>query len=368
LPTVDERNLLLQLAAKPQPLSVADPDLTNLRQWHAAYTLAFGSLSNHAILKDRAPDDTERRLLYEHGSKTVVQFLLEGNAPVDDKIALLFALRNTVPSPWRSHVTFTRHEKNDAKFRVISQIWRDVLIADIILFHLLRMTIRVGELVGGGGESAMFDERRRKIRGLLDAGGWNVARLCDDLSTGDASLRRLIDLWKDFYRNFGPHRLKRREDICKGLKHEYDQLRKPMAAPSVHAGLTKEKAMELEKGVYLAHHCIELLARFPQSASRDSSTDMGERASHTPEVREFARKAEVLLRDYSARKSRFMLNEVAYTLEESQWLRGLGGHRELLGRDMMAHANMAPDVQTQTLSRGIDEILSRPELWQPRLG
>lgn len=367
LPTPDERALLLQLTAKPQPLSVADPDLANIRQWHAAYTLAFGSLSHYAVLRDRAPDDLERRLLYEHGSKTVVQFLLESSATPDDKMALLVALKNMVPSPWRSHVSFARHEKNDAKFRAISQIWRDVLIADLILLHLLRMTIRMAELVGGGGESAMFDERRRRIRGLLDAGGWNIQRLTDDLSTGDASLRRLIDQWKDFYRNFGPHRLKKREEICKGLKQEYDQLRKPMAAPSVHAGLTKDKAMELEKGVYLAHHCIELLSRFPATAgSRDSSADTGERASHTPEVREFARKAEVLLRDYSARKSRFMLIEVAYTLEESQWLRGLGGHRELLGRDLLAHANSAPDMQTQNLSRGIDEILSRPELWQPR--
>jgi hypothetical protein len=365
LPTPEERALFVQVTAKPQPVSVADPDLSSMRPWHMAYTLALGSLSNSAILKDRAPDDLERRLMYENGSRNTVQFLLEANASPDDKIALVLALKNVAPSSWRSHLTFKRHEKNDAKFRVLHQVWRDVLIADIALLHLLRMTIRVAELVGGGGESAMFDERRRRIRGLLDAGGWNTSRLVDDLSTGDASLRRLVDLWKDFYRNFGPHRQKRREEICKSLKQEYDQLRKPMAAPSVHAGLTKEKAMELERGVYLAHHCIELLSRFPQSARKDTASDV-DRASQTPELREFARKAEVLLRDYGARKARFMINEVAYTLEESQWLRGLGGHRELMGRDLLAHANASPDALTQNLSRGIDEILSRGELWQPR--
>lgn len=363
LPTDEERASLVGLVAKPQPLSVTDPDVSGLRQFHAAYDAVVGSLSSHCILRDRSANDAERALLYEHGSKTVVQFLFDPRVSLDDKTWLILALRNFQPAPWRQVISMARREKNDAKFNVIAHLWREVFVADIAIVHLLRMTARVGELVGAGGEAAMFDERRRQIRGLLEAGGWDASKLADDISTGDAALRRLIDLWKDYYRNFGPHRTKRREELCVSLKQEYDQLRKPMASPVVHASLPKEKALDLEKSVYLAHHCVELLSRFPAGSSKPTPADLGERVSSTGELRDYAHRAEILLRDYCSRRARFLLAEVAFTLEQTQWLRGVGGHRELIGRDLLAHANAPAEVSVQALSRAIDEIISRPELW-----
>jgi|GEM_PF-3069913 len=365
VPNDAESNVLLKLVSKPQPLSPVDDDLIALRHFGDHYDSARGSLSSGCILRDRSANAAESVLLGNHGGAMVSTFLLDAAEPLEQKARLLLSLLNFAPAAWKSHLVMHRFEQNDIKHQVISDLWREVAIADLLLINWARMTIIVAEGVReqklqGAGLQYRFDQ----LVALLDAGGWNATQLASDPAAGSMALRKLVDLWKDYYRNFGPHRGKRRDAIANKLTEQYDRLRKPMTTPPLDGDIPRELAIDHERGVHLAAYCLELLTRLPRPAARDATASSENLAQMT--LGEYLRRSELLLKEYLGQKARCHLREAGLWLELSGWLQGVGRHRELIGRDIMKRSHSEAQTQAVELSRVIDELVRDEAIWTGR--
>ncbi|MEN9578646.1 MAG: hypothetical protein RJA70_1655, partial [Pseudomonadota bacterium] len=209
-PGPEEWQSLLELAAKPQPLSPEDPVLGGLRQPFVAFDALHGSLSDYCLLKDHGPDDATRGILYEHGSKSILELMLTPAVSIDEKTRLLFTLKGFAATEERLAVSMVRGERDSVKRRVIDQVWREVLSLDVMLIHMARVTATAIATLAADEDpvAARWRNRSEQLLRLLDAGGWKAELIREDIPAAEAALRRLVQLWKDFYRTRAPHRLK----------------------------------------------------------------------------------------------------------------------------------------------------------------
>lgn len=352
----DDWSRLERLASKPQPVLTEDEDLRALRPLHMDYDRVRGSSSYHCLLKDFGPEATSAPVLYEHGQTELVSLLLNPNVNIEAKTRLLFSLRGYAPPQWRKSVSLTRGERNLLKYNTVYHLGRDVLLADIILVHLLRVCIKSGialrqsQVTG----TTKWQFRRSQLLRLLDAGGFKSEVAAEHPDSMRVALRRVIDLWKEFYRNRSPHRAKQRAARIEALKLEYEQLCKPMAQPALHADLSIQKAEELERHVYVAACTAELVARIPRTQNSAAQADT---AAQSFDVDDFARRAKTLIEQYVGYKGRYMLRRAASMLEAAQWLRGFGPEFELVGRDALAAPQVDPAVHAQRIAAAVNGAL-----------
>ncbi len=359
-PTDAQWQQLVELASKPQPVLPEDETLLALSQFHTGYDAVMGSLSHHCLLKDFGPETATASILYEHGSTPLTRLLIEPSVELDSKTRLLMSLRGYAMPAWRAKMSFNRGERDALKYETLRSIWRDVLIADLLLVHLLRLSARAGIALAipGNQASGKWNFRRSQLLRLLDTGGWNAEKAGEDPQAFFAALERLIDLWKDFYKNRGPHRTKQRTARVDSLKEEYEQLRKPMTVPALHADLSTDKAQEFERSAYLAAYIVELVARVPhQAAGAGSETG----AAEAFDVDEYCAKAKTLIDQYLIHKGRYLVRHAAYQLEAAQWLRGYGPQVELVGRDVLAAPQVAPAQLAQRIASAVNVALQEEE-------
>lgn len=352
----DDWSRLERLAGKQQPVLLEDEDLRALKPLHMDYDRVRGSTSYHCLLKDFGPEAMSAPVLYEHGQTELVSLLLNPNVNIDAKTRLLLSLRGYAPAPWRKSVSLTRGERDLLKFNTVHQLGRDVLLADIILVHLLRLCIKGGIALRASQVTGTtkWQFRRSQLLRLLEVGGFKSEVAAEHPDAVRVALRRVIDLWKEFYRNRSPHRAKQRASRVEALKLEYEQLCKPMAQPALHADLSILKAEELERHVYVAACTAELMARIPRP---QASTAQAEGDSVAFDVDDFARRAKTLIEQYVGYKGRYMLRRAASMLEGAQWLRGFGPEFELVGRDALAAPQVDPAVHAQRIAAAVNGAL-----------
>ncbi len=359
-PTDEQWQQLVDLASKPQPVLPEDEVLRALNQFHAGYHPVHGSLSHHCLLKDFGPETTTASVLYEHGSTPLTRLLLDPSVDLGHKTRLLFSLRGYAPPAWRIKLGFTRGERDELKHEVLQQVWRDVLIADLLLVHILRLSARAGTslAIPGNQTSGKWHFRRSQLLRLLDTGGWNAEKAGEDPQSFGAALGRMIDLWKEFYKNRGPHRTKRRSERVDSLKEEYEQLRKPMTVPALHADLSTDKAQELERSAYLAYFVVELISRIPKHVV-SAAGEAG--AAEGFDIDDYCAKAKTLIEQYVVHKGRYLVRHAAYLLESAQWLRGYGPQIELVGRDVLSAPQVAPAQLAQRIAGAVAAALQQEE-------
>lgn len=358
--SADDWTRLENLARKPQPVLTDDEDFRALKAMHTEYDVVYGSLSHHCLLKDYGPEASSARLMYEHGQSQLVQVLFDPTVPTEIKTRLIFSLRGYQPPAWRCGISMARGERDLLKFQTISQLSRDILLADIILVHLVRLCVMAGVALRTSqtGGTSKWQFRRAQLLRLLDTGGLKAELAAEDADSVRTALRRVIDLWKDFYRNRGPHRTKQRTARIDALKQEYEQLSKPMAQPALHADLSTEKAEELERHAYVATCTAELVARIPMSVQPKSGQSQD---SAEFDVDDFARRAKTLTEQYVMHKGRYMLRRAALVLEGAQWLRGYGPDKELVGRDALAAPQVDPALHAQRIATAVGMALREEE-------
>ncbi len=359
-PTDEQWQKLVGLATKPQPVRPEDDELLSLAQFHAGYHPVHGSLSHYCLLKDFGPETATASILYEHGATPLTRLLINPSVELDNKTRLVMSLRGYAAAAWRAKLAFFRGERNDLKYAVLGQVWRDVLIADLLLIHLVRLSARAGMALAAGGSptSSKWHFRRSQLLRLLDTGGWNAEKASEDPLVFHAALERLIDLWKEFYKNRGPHRTKQRKARADSLKEEYEQLRKPMTVPAIHADLTTDKAQDLERSAYLAAYTVELIARIPQHVA-GASSEAG--AADGVDIEDYCAKAKTLIEHYTVHKGRYLVRAAAHQLESAQWLKGYGPQIELVGRDVLAAPQVAPGQLAQRISSAVSWAIQQEE-------
>jgi hypothetical protein len=354
-PTEETWQRLVALVGKTQPIAPLDTDLRELPEPSAGYDAVLGSPSHHCLLKDFGPESQSRDLLYSQASRVLSSVLLDPRLDFEARTRLLIGLRGYAPDASRASVSLSLGERNEPKYAAWRAIWRDLLVADLQVLHLLTLTMKAARGLAevGGDAGGIWRYRRSQLLRLLEVGGWQSELAAKDAATMDTALRRLLDLWKEFFRNRGPHRAKQREARAEALKAEYEQLCKAMTMPAIHADLTLEKAMELERNAYLASYTVELIARIPA----DSATERGESAADGISMADYTRRARSLIDHYTRHKARCLVGAAAHTLRHTRWLRGTGPKRELLASDMLASTQIDPAAHAQQIAAAVQSIL-----------
>lgn len=355
-PTEETWQRLVALVGKTQPVAPLDADLHELAEPPDNYDPVLGSPSHHCLIKDFGAEPHSRDLLYGQASRVLSSVLLDPRLDFDARTRLAIGLRGYAPDESRRAVSLALSERNEPKYAAWRAIWKDLLVADLQVLHLLMLTMKAarGLAEAGGDAGDTWRYRRNQLLRLLDVGGWQSQLAAEDAGTMDTALRRLLDLWKEFYRNRGPHRAKQREARAESLKAEYEQLCKPMTMPAIHADLTLDKALELERNAYLAKYTVELLARIPVQGA----TEQGEAAADGIPMGEYTRRARSLIDHYTRHKARCLVSAAAHTLKYTKWLRGTGPQRELVANDMLASTQIDPAAHSQRIASVLQSILT----------
>ncbi len=353
-----EWEALLQLAGRAHPLP--EGSLGGVRELHLGYSLLSGSSSHHCLLKDFGPDQPTAELLNEHRFRSLTDVLLLDGVSLHEKSRLVLSLRGYAPDPLRQLVSLKFGELDRLKHQVLAEIWREVLQADLALVYLLRMAIEAFLELERNPDPAreVWLHRREQLLLLLDAGGWNAAAIGEDVAGARATLLRIIDLWKDFYRYGKYVTAKKRAARVESLRQDYEQLRKPRHMPELNVDLSHEKAIAHERGVYLAAHCTELLQRL---ADDHPGSDTPKGRGGSVDVREISRRfrgqAEALMDDYNRQKARYCVRRAAFELEKSGWLHGFEPAIEVAAADVLAHSHEHPAQLAAQIRNAIQAAL-----------